>query len=67
MGMPLGDVTMLAEPEPVVEQLLAACEKRLGGKSKWDGQNNNGAVIPSHFFGPQKGRTFGARINASWD
>lgn len=39
MGMPLGDVTMLAEPEPVVEQLLAACEKRLGGKSKWDGKN----------------------------
>jgi thiamine pyrophosphate-dependent acetolactate synthase large subunit-like protein len=37
--MPLGDVTMLAEPEPVVEQLLAACEKRLGGKSKWDGKN----------------------------
>ncbi len=34
---------------------------------KWDGQNNNGAVIPSHFFGPQRGRTFGARINASWD
>ena len=39
MGMPLGDITMLAEPEPVVEQLLAACEKRLGGKSKWDGKN----------------------------
>jgi thiamine pyrophosphate-dependent acetolactate synthase large subunit-like protein len=39
MGMPIGDVTMLAEPEPVVEQLLAACEKRLGGKSKWDGKN----------------------------
>ena len=39
MGMPLGDITMLAEPEPVVEQLLAACEKRLGGKSRWDGKN----------------------------
>ena len=34
---------------------------------KWDGQNNNGAVIPSHFIGPQRGRTFGARITASWD
>ncbi|NND68398.1 MAG: TonB-dependent receptor, partial [Halioglobus sp.] len=34
---------------------------------KWDGQNNNGAVIPAHFFGPQRGRTIGARINASWD
>ncbi len=39
MGMPLGDVTMLAECEPVVDQLLAACESRLDGKSKWDGKN----------------------------
>jgi len=39
MGMPLGDVTMLAECEPVVNQLLAACESRLDGKSKWDGKN----------------------------
>jgi thiamine pyrophosphate-dependent acetolactate synthase large subunit-like protein len=39
MGMPLGDITMLAECEPVVDQLLAACEQRLGGKSKWDGRN----------------------------
>ena len=39
MGMPIGDVTMLAEVEPVVDQLLAACEKKLGGKSKWDGKN----------------------------
>jgi thiamine pyrophosphate-dependent acetolactate synthase large subunit-like protein len=39
MGMPLGDVTMLAECEPVVDQLIAACEQRLDGKSKWDGQN----------------------------
>lgn len=39
MGMPIGDITMLAEVEPVVDQLLAACEKKLGGKSKWDGKN----------------------------
>jgi thiamine pyrophosphate-dependent acetolactate synthase large subunit-like protein len=39
MGMPLGDVTMLAECEPVVDQLLAACEAKLGGKSRWDGKN----------------------------
>jgi thiamine pyrophosphate-dependent acetolactate synthase large subunit-like protein len=46
MGMPLGDVTMLAEPEPVVEQLLVALEKRLGGKSKWDGQNKGRSPDP---------------------
>ncbi len=43
MGMPLGDVTMLAECEPVVDQLLAACGKRLAGESKWDGQNKGRA------------------------
>ncbi|NKB22569.1 MAG: thiamine pyrophosphate-binding protein [Alphaproteobacteria bacterium] len=46
MGMPLGDVTMLAEPEPVVEQLLEALEKRLGGKSKWDGENKGRTADP---------------------
>jgi len=39
MGVPLGDVTMLAQTEAVVEQLLEALEARLGGKSKWDGEN----------------------------
>ncbi len=39
MGLPLSDVCMLAEPEPVVEQLLDAVRQRLGGKSKWDGKN----------------------------
>jgi len=39
MGLPLGDVCMLAEVEPVVEQLLAAVKQRLSGKSKWDGKN----------------------------
>lgn len=34
---------------------------------KWDGQNNNGAIVPSHFFGPQRPRTFGVRLGASWD
>ena len=34
---------------------------------KWDGQNNNGAILPSHFFGPQRPRTFGVRLGTSWD
>ena len=41
MGMPLSDITMLAECEPVVDQLLTTCEKRLSGKSKWDGHNKS--------------------------
>ncbi|MBE9537623.1 MAG: TonB-dependent receptor [Proteobacteria bacterium] len=34
---------------------------------KWDGQNNNGGILPSHFFGPQRPRTFGVRLGTSWD
>lgn len=34
---------------------------------KWDGQNNNGDILPSHFFGPQRPRTFGVRLGATWN
>ena len=33
----------------------------------WDGQNNNGGVLPSHFFGPKRPRTVGMRLGMSWD
>ncbi|MEP0203935.1 MAG: TonB-dependent receptor [Halioglobus sp.] len=33
----------------------------------WDGQNINGGVLPSHFFGPKRPRTYGMRIGMSWD
>ncbi len=33
----------------------------------WDGQNNNGGIIPAHFFGPKRPRTFGLRFGTSWD
>ena len=33
----------------------------------WDGQNNNGGIVPSHFFGPRRPRTFGVRVGANWD
>ena len=46
MGMPLGDITMLAEPEPVVEQLIEAVENRLNGKSRWDGANKGRTADP---------------------
>jgi iron complex outermembrane receptor protein len=34
---------------------------------KWDGQNNNGLYLPSHYFGPQRPRTFGMRVGVTWD
>ncbi len=46
MGMPIGDITMLAEPEPVVEQLIEAVEKRLNGESRWDGTNKGRTANP---------------------
>ena len=33
----------------------------------WDGQNNNGGIMPSHFFGPKRPRTYGVRLGMSWD
>lgn len=33
----------------------------------WDGLNNNGGVLPSHFFGPKRPRTFGLTYTYHWD
>lgn len=33
----------------------------------WDGQNNNGGLIPSHFFGPLRPLTLGVMMGVSWD
>ena len=32
----------------------------------YDGQNNNGGILPSHFFGPRRPRTVGLTFNYSW-
>ncbi len=33
----------------------------------WDGMNNNGGLIPAHFFGPKRPRTFGITFGYEWD
>ena len=33
----------------------------------WDGMNNNGGIVPSHFFGPKRPRTSGVRFSYYWD
>ena len=33
----------------------------------YDGQNNNGGIIPAHFFGHRRPRTFGARFSYFWN
>ena len=32
----------------------------------WDGYNANGGIIPSHFFGPMRPRTFGVMLGMNW-
>jgi thiamine pyrophosphate-dependent acetolactate synthase large subunit-like protein len=38
-GLPLADVSILSDPDAAIGPLLEAVEKKLGGKSKWDGKN----------------------------
>lgn len=33
----------------------------------WDGLNNNGGILPSHFFGPRRPRTVGIRFGYDWE
>ena len=33
----------------------------------WDGLNNNGGILPSHFFGPRRPRTVGIRFGYKWE
>jgi len=41
--------------------------ENLTDEESWDGQNNNGGVLPSHFFGPMRPRTFGVAFSYDWD
>ncbi|MPY71337.1 MAG: thiamine pyrophosphate-binding protein [Alphaproteobacteria bacterium] len=46
MGLPIGDIAILADPDVTTLPLLAAVEKKLGGKSKWDGKNKGRTAEP---------------------
>ena len=46
---------------------VEAYVENLTDEFTWDGQNNNGGILPSHFFGPKRPRTFGMRLGATWD
>ena len=46
---------------------VEAYVENLTDEFSWDGQNNNGGVLPSHFFGPRRPRTFGMRAGFDWD
>ena len=44
---------------------VEAYVENLFDEFKWDGQNNNLAILPSHLFGPQRPRTVGLRLGRS--
>ncbi|MGH1372578.1 MAG: TonB-dependent receptor [Cellvibrionaceae bacterium] len=46
---------------------VTAYVENLTNEFVWDGQNNNGGIIPSHFFGPKRPRTFGVRVGYEWE
>jgi iron complex outermembrane receptor protein len=46
---------------------VEAYVENLTDEFTWDGENNNGGIVPSHFFGPKRPRTFGLRLGTSWD
>lgn len=46
---------------------VEAYVENLTDEFTWDGQNNNGGLIPSHFFGPKRPRTVGMRLGMTWD
>jgi iron complex outermembrane recepter protein len=46
---------------------VQAYVENLTDEFTWDGQNINGGVLPSHFFGPMRPRTFGVRLGMTWD
>jgi thiamine pyrophosphate-dependent acetolactate synthase large subunit-like protein len=46
MGLPLSDVSLLCDPDVATMPILAAVEKKLGGKSKWDGKNKGREAEP---------------------
>lgn len=46
---------------------VGAYVENLNNAFTYDGLNNNGGVVPSHFFGPRRPRTAGVRFSYSWD
>ncbi|TDG15435.1 TonB-dependent receptor [Seongchinamella unica] len=46
---------------------IEAYVENLTDEFTWDGQNANGGVLPSHFFGPKRPRTFGMRVGMTWE
>ena len=41
--------------------------ENLTNEFTWDGQNNQGFLLPDHFVGPRRPRTFGINFGYEWE
>ena len=61
------EATVRVGYESAANWSLEAYVENVFDENTWDGLNNNGGVVPSHFFGPLRPRFFGVRFNWEWD
>ncbi|MEJ6683712.1 MAG: TonB-dependent receptor [SAR86 cluster bacterium] len=57
------DVTLRVSYESDNDWKVGLYAENLTNAETFDGQNNNGGIIPSHFFGPKRPRVFGLRYS----
>lgn len=46
---------------------LSLYVENLTDEFTWDGQNNQGGILPDHFFGPRRPRTVGITFGYEWE
>jgi len=47
--------------------ILGAYVENLTDEFTYDGMNNNGGIVPAHFFGHRRPRTVGVRFSYAWE
>jgi iron complex outermembrane receptor protein len=61
------DVALRVEYESDGPWLVGVYVENLTDEFTYDGLNNNGGIVPAHFFGHRRPRTVGARFSYSWE
>ena len=61
------DVSVRVEYKSNDNWSVGAYMENLTDEFTYDGLNNNGGILPSHFFGHKRPRTGGIRFRYSWD
>ncbi|SEA18790.1 TonB-dependent receptor [Microbulbifer marinus] len=64
---PYQDLTLRVGYESDSNWRVDAYAENLTNEFTWDGLNNNGGVLTSHFFGPKRPRTLGLRFGMDFD